>query len=105
MGPADSQSPAGSFPKEIGGADTTWLFRFGDKDWRDKLKKAAQDYKFNATLKPRIDREVEKFQASQPPIMPAPIIIEEPIDKELQTGESMLLGGPMSIHSPWEHGE
>ena len=105
MDPADPQSPAGSFPKEIGGDKTTWFFRFGDKDWRHKLNKAAQDYKFSVTLKPRIDREIEKFQASQPPIMPAPIIIEEPIDEELQTGESMLLGGPMSIHSPWEHGE
>jgi len=37
--------------------------------------------------------------------MPPPVIVEEPIDEELQTGESRLLGGPMSIHSPWEHGE
>lgn len=65
----------------------------------------AQDYKFNATLKPRIDRELEKFQETQPPNVPPPVIIEEPVNEELQTGESLLLGGPMSIHAPWEHGE
>ena len=40
-------------------ADTVWLARFGDKGWRDHLRKAAQDYKFHATLKPRLDQAVE----------------------------------------------
>jgi hypothetical protein len=30
-----------------------------------------------------------------------PKIIEHPIDKTLQTGESQLLGGAMEIKSPW----
>jgi hypothetical protein len=30
-----------------------------------------------------------------------PKIIEHPIDTEVQTGESQLLGGAMEIKSPW----
>jgi hypothetical protein len=30
-----------------------------------------------------------------------PRIIEHPIDKTLQTGESQLLGGAMEIKAPW----
>lgn len=48
--------------------------RFGDKDWTDHLRKAAQDWKFNATLKPRLDRAVEDWHATQPPAVPPPII-------------------------------
>jgi hypothetical protein len=33
---------------------------------------------------------------------PRPVIINEPIDPELQTGESQKLGGAMRISSPWE---
>jgi hypothetical protein len=36
---------------------------------------------------------------------PEPIIVEHPIDDELQTGDSRLLGGAMSIHAPWDRGE
>jgi len=28
--------------------------------------------------------------------------VQHPINPELQTGESQLLGGPMSIHAPWK---
>jgi len=58
-------------------ADTVWLARFGDRDWRHKLHKAAQDYKFNATLKPRLDRAIEDWHATQPPAIPPPIISSE----------------------------
>jgi hypothetical protein len=33
--------------------------------------------------------------------MPPPVIIEHPIDTKQQTGDSQLLGGPISIHAPW----
>ena len=81
-------------------SDTTWLARFGDKDWRDHLRKAAQDFKFNATLKPRLDRAIEDWHADQP-LTPKPVVVHEPPDDELQTGASRLLGGAISIHSPW----
>ena len=77
--------------------------RFGDKDWRHKLHKAAQDFKFNATLKPRLDRAEAEWHAAQP-AAPQPLVVHEAIDEELQTGASRLLGGAMSIHSPWTDG-
>lgn len=104
MGAVDRQSAQDDFPKALG-ADTIWLARFGrQRDWRDQLRKAAQDHKFNATLKPRLDRAVEDWHRSQPPNIPPPVVLDHPLDPELQTGESRLLGGPMSIHAPWSDG-
>jgi hypothetical protein len=48
--------------------------RFGDKDWRHQVHKAAQDWKFQATLKPRLDREIEAWHKTQPAAVPPPII-------------------------------
>jgi hypothetical protein len=36
------------------------------------MKREIQRRKFEATLKPRIDAEVERWHKSQPPIMPPP---------------------------------
>ena len=33
---------------------------------------------------------------------PEPVITHHPIDKKLQTGDSLLLGGGMSIQAPWK---
>lgn len=33
----------------------------------------------------------------------APKIIDDPVDESLQTGESALLGGGMSIHAPYSN--
>jgi len=38
----------------------------------------------------------------QPPAVAEPVIQHHPVDTEAQTGDSRLLGGPISIHSPWE---
>lgn len=101
MGAVDRQSAEDGFPKALS-ADTVWLARFGQKDWRSYLRKAAQDHKFNATLKPRLDRAIEDWHETQPS-QPLPMIVHHEIDDELQTGESRLLGGPMSIHAPWSN--
>lgn len=45
---------------------------------------------------------IEDWHASQPPDMPAPEIIHHPVDPELQTGASALLGGALEIKSPWK---
>lgn len=38
-----------------------------------------------------------------PPVeLPKPVFIEHPVDPELQTGESALLGGAMELKSSWE---
>jgi hypothetical protein len=34
----------------------------------------ARDYKFNATLQPRMDRAIEDWHKTQPPAVPPPII-------------------------------
>lgn len=39
-----------------------------------QVQKVARDFKFNATLKPRIDVAVEDWHATQPPSIPPPII-------------------------------
>jgi hypothetical protein len=77
--------------------------RFGDKSWLDHLRKIAQDHKFHATLEPRLDRAIEDWHADQP-LTPKPVVVHEPPNDELQTSESRLLGGAMSIHSPWSDG-
>lgn len=76
------------------------MARFGDKGWRDHLRKAARDHKFHATLKPRLDRAIEDWHADHP-LTPKAVVVHEPPNDELQTGESRLLGGAMSIHAPW----
>jgi hypothetical protein len=48
-----------------------------------------------------IDQQVDAWHDAQPKA-PDPIIIEHPIDDTLQTGDSRLLGGGMSIHAPWK---
>jgi len=48
--------------------------RFGDKDWRYQLQKAAQDHKFEATLKPRLDAAIEDWHATQPGPAPPPVV-------------------------------
>jgi hypothetical protein len=41
-----------------------------------------------------IDREIERQK-------PKPIYTEQPVNDELQTGDSRDLGGEMRIQSPW----
>jgi len=48
-----------------------------------------------------IDQQVDAWHAAQPKA-PDPVIVEHPIDPVLQTGDSALLGGGMSIHAPWK---
>ena len=82
-----------------------WTF-----DSRSDLEK-AQRYiarkKFEATLPAKIDvavaeaaavidREIERQK-------PKPIYTEQPVNDELQTGDSRDLGGEMRIQSPWSN--
>jgi hypothetical protein len=64
------------------------------------LRKWARDNKFEQTLKPRLDREEQRWHQAQP-IDLKPVIVHHEIDDTLQTGDSRLLGGAMSIHAPW----
>ena len=51
-----------------------------------------------------IDTQVVEFVAEQEKIdtLPELVITHHPIDKKLQTGDSRLLGGGMSIQAPWK---
>jgi len=69
-----------------------------------QIRKNAQDRKFHATLKPRLDAAEEDWSSTQPSSIPAPQIIHHPVDPTLQTGESAKLGGAMEIKSPWDRG-
>jgi hypothetical protein len=72
-------------------------FKIGGPSERDLAQQAI-----NESLTPsRIDRAIEDYH-EQTEIKPeAPVIIEHPIDDELQTGESRKLGGGMEIRSSW----
>ena len=48
----------------------------------------------------RLDDAEREWHTAQP-AEPEPVIIEHPIDPELQTGESRKLGGAMQIKAPW----
>jgi hypothetical protein len=51
-----------------------------------------------------IETQVVEFMAEQEKIdtPPAPVITHHPIDDKLQTRDSRLLGGGMSIQAPWK---
>ena len=51
-----------------------------------------------------IETQVVEFMAEQEKIdtLPKPVITHHPIDEKLQTGDSRLLGGGMSIQAPWK---
>jgi len=53
-------------------------------------------------LPAKLDKAEADWHATQPPMTEAPTIIEHPINPGLQTGDSKLLGGGMSIHAPWK---
>ena len=51
-----------------------------------------------------IETQIVEFMAEQEKIdlPPEPVITHHPIDNKLQTGDSKLLGGGMSIQAPWK---
>jgi len=77
------------------------LIRFGKPGWERKLEFAIRQWWFEKTLPAKLDKAEADWHATQPPNIPPPIVVDHPIDDTLQTGESRLLGGAMSIHAPW----
>ena len=71
--------------------------RFGDKHWTDQLNQAASDFKFNATLQPRLDVEINDWHAAQPNDKSRTVIVHH--DGKDTTG----LGPPLSIHYDWNN--
>jgi len=66
------------------------------------LEFAIRQWWFQKTLPAKLDAAEAEWHKSQPePTLP-PVVIHHPIDDTVQTGESRLLGGGMSIHAPWK---
>lgn len=58
-------------------------------------------YRNEALIQPRLDDAIADWHATQP-APPEPEIIHHAIDPDLQTGDSILLGGAMEIKAPWK---
>jgi hypothetical protein len=55
---------------------------------------------FELTLPSKLDQAETAWLAAQS-LTPEPFVVNEPLNDEQQTGDSRLLGGPISIHAPW----
>ena len=101
-GAASAASPvrhqAGKALKPNIGLPTLTLFTTKPRD--AEAKQLVNEAKTLAS----IDAEVKAFHVAQEAMAPPapPIVVEHPIDTTVQTGDSALLGGGMSIHAPWK---
>jgi hypothetical protein len=66
-----------------------------------KLEFAIRQWWFELTLPAKLDKAEADWHEAQPRDT-HPMIVEHPIDDTVQTGDSRLLGGGMSIHAPWK---
>ena len=65
-----------------------------------EVKKFINEAKTLASIETQVAEFMIEQEKMDPP--PKPVIIDHPIDDVLQTGESRLLGGGMSIQAPWK---
>jgi hypothetical protein len=61
----------------------------------------VREWWFELTLPAKLDQAEADWHASQPAMTLPPTIVHHPVDPTQQTGDSVQLGGPMSIHAPW----
>lgn len=99
----DSVNPQsiGDFIPKALSREPSWFFQFGKPTALQQVQRWAQDYKFEKTLAPRVDRAIDQWLLTQPSGITPPKIIEYPVDPSVQTGDSQLLGGAIEIKSPW----
>jgi hypothetical protein len=71
------------------------LWRFDTRSPLDGVKREIQRRKFQATLKPRLDNEIEDWHAAQPDNKPQAMIVEE------NGLDATGLGPPLSIRYSW----
>ena len=77
------------------------MIRFGKAAWERELEFAIRQWWFEKALPAKLDAAEAEWHKAQP-LPPPPIVIEHPINDELQTGASRLLGGEISIHAPYD---
>ena len=63
--------------KELTPPDGRWLWRFSTRSGWSSVQRAIQRRKFEATLRPTIDSEIEEWHKSQPPTVPPPVQIDD----------------------------
>ena len=68
-------------------SDTRWLLRFSTRSEREEAERLIERAKFYRNLSMRMAVEIARYKSE--------------IDNNLQTGESRLLGGAISIHAPY----
>jgi hypothetical protein len=78
------------------------LISFGKPGWQRRLEFAIRQWWFELTLPAKLDKAEADWHEAQPSDTPPPVVLEHPVDPQLQTGDSRLLGGGMSIHAPWK---
>lgn len=66
-------------------------------------KDRVQAIKNEMLIESHLDAAIDAFHATQPPAMAEPLISEQPVNPDLQPGDSALLGGELRIQSPWSH--
>jgi hypothetical protein len=76
----------------------------GKKALGKTWEQAAREWWFELLLPGKLDKAEADWHATQP-TDPPPVIVHHEIDEQLQTGDSRLLGGAMSIHAPWSDGK
>jgi hypothetical protein len=83
------------------------MLRYTYRGQRGEVERLAKRLEFYRTLNQKLTLEVIKARSILDAQQPEenPIIKEEPINEKLQTGESRLLGGPMSISAPYRKTE
>ena len=77
------------------------LISFGKPAWERRLEQAIRQWWFEKTLPAKLDAAEAEWQKAQPLPQP-PLLIEHPVNDELQTGASRLLGGEISIHALYD---
>jgi hypothetical protein len=79
------------------------LWSFSSRSKREEVERLAAKARFYRTLNQKLTTEINRARAELDKLEPEkkPIITEHPIDEELQTGESKLLGGGLQITAPW----
>jgi len=80
-----------------------WVWRFSTRNQRDELNRLINKTKFYHDLNIRLNHQVMMAQAELDALKKEvqPLYEEKPINEDLQTGESRLLGGEMRLKSAW----
>lgn len=85
-------------PAKIPDGHILYRFKVGGPTDEDLARQAVNEL----LVGEEVTDAIKDFQAAEQAAPPGPpAIVEHPIDDQLQTGDSRLLGGAMEIKAPW----